>query len=327
MKIFLTISILLIFLINSCERKNTEINNENNDTNMSKYYENNDTNTIKYYEIDDTNTINYSIMFVNSPEGLNVRNDPHISGNKRGTLDYLTEVLIIDEDENTININGIDGKWLRLIISPIGGGWVFSGYLEKKQEIVIDNSKTRIKIENGFVFIDSIKMTFPIYFNFDEVSNDRKSYAIYDIDENNIIHYDEFPEVNYLNSDYVNPDLKRYDYIYKEKWDKSLLPILLYEGILPHLRKSEIFNYMKKIILDDSISIPKRYGEYDLKEIELPYGLSFQQNYSHYERATEIAGPPVSGGGYSLWYTVEDRENIYELDLGYFIYGFGKRKQ
>jgi competence protein ComGC len=326
MKIFLTISILLIFSINSCERKNTEINNESNVTNMSKYYENNDTNTIKYYEIDDTNTINYSIMFVNSQEGLDVIEDPDFSEHKRGTLDYLTEVLIVDEDENTININGIDGKWLRLIIPSIGG-WVFSGYLEKKQEIAIDNSKTRIKIENGFVFIDGIKMTFPIYFKFDNSSDDRKTYTIYDIDENNIIHYDEFPLVNYRNKDIYSSRLKSYDYIYKEKWDKYLLPILLYEGILPYLRKSEIFNYIKKIILDNSISIPYVYGEYSLDKIKLPYGLYVGRSYSNFERIREIVGSLESGGGFSLYYTVEDRENIYSLDLGSFSYTMNERKQ
>ena len=68
------------------------------------------------------------IMYVNSLEGLRVRKLPSISEEKIGTLDYLTEVKIIKEDDNIVNINGIDGKWVH-IIAPIEG-WVFNGYLE-----------------------------------------------------------------------------------------------------------------------------------------------------------------------------------------------------
>jgi hypothetical protein len=72
----------------------------------------------------------YTVMRVNSPEGLNVRNAPNINAEKINLLPNLTDVLIIDEDV-MVKIDGIDGKWVQILL-PIKG-WVFSGYLAEKQ--------------------------------------------------------------------------------------------------------------------------------------------------------------------------------------------------
>jgi len=72
----------------------------------------------------------YTVMRVNSPEGLNVRNAPDINAKKINLLPNLTDVLIIDEDV-MVKIDGIDGKWVQILL-PIKG-WVFSGYLAEKQ--------------------------------------------------------------------------------------------------------------------------------------------------------------------------------------------------
>jgi hypothetical protein len=70
-------------------------------------------------------------MYVNSSEGLRVRNLPSIDGEKIGLLDFNTEIKIISEDNISVTIDGIEGKWVK-IITPIEG-WVFSGYLENDE--------------------------------------------------------------------------------------------------------------------------------------------------------------------------------------------------
>jgi hypothetical protein len=66
-------------------------------------------------------------MYVNATDGLRVRNSPDINGEKLGLLDYLAKINITREDNNTVNIGGIDGKWV-YITEPIEG-WVFDGFL------------------------------------------------------------------------------------------------------------------------------------------------------------------------------------------------------
>jgi hypothetical protein len=77
-------------------------------------------------EIQEQKNLN-KIMYVNSPEGLRVRNLPNVNGDRIGLLDYLTEVKIVKEDNDIVSIEGIEGKWVN-IITPIEG-WVFNGYL------------------------------------------------------------------------------------------------------------------------------------------------------------------------------------------------------
>jgi hypothetical protein len=76
----------------------------------------------------DTNKyINY-IMYVNATDGLRVRNSPSSNGEQIGLLKYLTKVNITNEDNNTVNIGGVDGKWA-YITEPIEG-WIFNVFLE-----------------------------------------------------------------------------------------------------------------------------------------------------------------------------------------------------
>ncbi|MDR0289754.1 MAG: SH3 domain-containing protein, partial [Treponema sp.] len=82
-------------------------------------------------EIQEQKDLN-KIMYVNSPEGLRVRNLPSINGDRIGLLDYLTEVKIKKEDNDIVSIEGIEGKWVN-IITPIEG-WIFNGFLENEEQ-------------------------------------------------------------------------------------------------------------------------------------------------------------------------------------------------
>jgi hypothetical protein len=87
-------------------------------------------------------------MYVNAPEGLRVRNSPSIDGDRIALLDNLTEVLVIGEDENYVNIDGISGKWTFIEAGNIRG-YVFGGYLS-----------TRLAENHGMNIIDAIAITF-----------------------------------------------------------------------------------------------------------------------------------------------------------------------
>jgi hypothetical protein len=73
------------------------------------------------------------VMYVNASEGLWVRNSPDINGKKVGLLQNLTQVIITKENINTVNIGGVEGKWV-YITEPIEG-WVFDGFLKSIYDI------------------------------------------------------------------------------------------------------------------------------------------------------------------------------------------------
>jgi hypothetical protein len=66
-------------------------------------------------------------MYVNATDGLRVRNSPSSDGEILGLLEDLTKVTATKKDNNTVNIGGVDGKWV-YITEPIEG-WVFDGFL------------------------------------------------------------------------------------------------------------------------------------------------------------------------------------------------------
>jgi len=67
-------------------------------------------------------------MYVNAPDGLRVRDAPSADGEKIGLLKDFEMVRISKEEDKTVNIGGVDGKWV-YIINPIEG-WIFDGFLE-----------------------------------------------------------------------------------------------------------------------------------------------------------------------------------------------------
>jgi hypothetical protein len=88
------------------------------------------------------------IMFVNAADGLRVRNSPSSDGEKIGLLSYLSWVRITKEDNNTVNIGGVDGKYVYITYPK--EGWIFNGFLEdeehhKKRLAAIETSEGQIK--------------------------------------------------------------------------------------------------------------------------------------------------------------------------------------
>ena len=99
-------------------------------------------------------------MYVNATEGLRVRNSPSSDGEKVGLLKHNTQVIITKEDINTVNIGGVEGKWV-YITTPVEG-WVFDGFLvdfEKIKEEFIDNQQEKIEVSAG-----NISVSVPNYY-------------------------------------------------------------------------------------------------------------------------------------------------------------------
>ena len=93
-------------------------------------------------------------MYVNAQEGLRVRNMPDLNGERIGVLDFGAEVLVTKEEENTVNIAGVEGRWAFVKTDTIQG-WVFGAYLAEKIP-----AEAQIDIEESFLtgewaFIDN----------------------------------------------------------------------------------------------------------------------------------------------------------------------------
>ena len=144
--------IFLMLFLSNCTKKN-DVKNEYEKETKEISHEPNLSFSSQY-------DYKYTVMYVNTgADNLNVRNIPSIDGDKINSLKPLTEVLIIDEDVNIININGIVGKWVLVqilaasdgwtqILTPIKG-WVFSGYLEKKKINIFANGDNMEDIMAG----------------------------------------------------------------------------------------------------------------------------------------------------------------------------------
>jgi len=129
------IIIIICFLLISCNR-----NGNSQDANIK-----NNT-VIERTENVDNNYLNKK-MYVNTSSGLNVRNIPSTEGERIGILNNYTEINIIIEEDNVVNINGTNGKWV-FINSPIEG-WIFNGFLTDK--ISENISQSQNKINNLFI--------------------------------------------------------------------------------------------------------------------------------------------------------------------------------
>ncbi len=86
------------------------------------------------------NNKNIEYLYVNSPEGLRIRNKPTLSGSKIGVLYDRMKVKIISVGDET-TIDGIKSNWVQILL-PIETikskenvyGWIFGGYLTDKLE-------------------------------------------------------------------------------------------------------------------------------------------------------------------------------------------------
>jgi hypothetical protein len=137
----------IFFLLIYCKDKGlqiTEINllNEKENDQKQSIIESREINTI----IDlDRN----EIMYVNSPEGLHVRNKPNLDGERLFLLENNHEVITLKKDINNSIVDGIVGNWVYIRSnSNEAQGWVFGGYLSKERNPSANDFKKHILLNN-----------------------------------------------------------------------------------------------------------------------------------------------------------------------------------
>ena len=134
-----------IFLLISCKEKRAQINetnlNEEDNDRKQTVAESKGINTIDLYRNE--------IMYVNSLEGLRVRDKPDLDGEKLFVLERNHEVIILEKDVNNIIIDGIIGNWMYIKSnSNEAQGWVFGGYLSKEKNISVSDFEKYIILNN-----------------------------------------------------------------------------------------------------------------------------------------------------------------------------------
>ncbi|MDR0401359.1 MAG: SH3 domain-containing protein [Treponema sp.] len=135
----------IFFLLISCEEKRVQINEtsleEDNDRKQTIIESEGINTTIDLYRNE--------TMYVNSPEGLRVRDKPNLDGEKLFLLEKNHEVTVLQKDVNDINIDGIIGNWV-YIKSNVNEsqGWVFGGYLSKEKTPGINDFRKYITLNN-----------------------------------------------------------------------------------------------------------------------------------------------------------------------------------
>jgi hypothetical protein len=89
-------------------------------------------------------------MYVNSPEGLRVRNSPNINGERIFLLKDKQKVKVIEINPSVVLIDGIYGYWAQVEADEIRG-WVFTGYLTDEKEEAIINKGIRLEKVNEWI--------------------------------------------------------------------------------------------------------------------------------------------------------------------------------
>ena len=115
--------ILFILLICGCSKKNTEQIQE-----KESYQEN--------QPVVEEKTKEKEFRYVNSLEGLRIRNKPGTDGEKIGSLNNKEKVEILSETTTIETIDQIKAKWIEIKTENDITGYVFGGFLEKDLETI-----------------------------------------------------------------------------------------------------------------------------------------------------------------------------------------------
>ena len=93
-------------------------------------------------------------LYVNAKEGLRVRNEPNLTGDRIYLLSHKEPVVVVEKSIDYAVIDGIINYWY-LIQNEKTYGWVFGGYLTKSLvEIEIEELKETIPGRYNFYSID-----------------------------------------------------------------------------------------------------------------------------------------------------------------------------
>ena len=117
--------------MNNCKIVDTHIDNES-----PNVYTFND--ILNIYGVSYSNENQY---YINTPTGrmLNVRTDPSLNSDIIHMLENFSNVYIIKEESNIVNVDGVNGKWVFIVCLELNlnvwlEGWVFGGFLTPHYE-------------------------------------------------------------------------------------------------------------------------------------------------------------------------------------------------
>jgi hypothetical protein len=174
-------SLAILISVASCRPKNLSTINE------------------KTINITENKTSQTTQMFVNSPEGLRLRDKPSIDSEKILLIPDKQKVIVLEQNDEPLKIDEITGNWYLLDVNGIKG-WAFSGYLvnelitqnhaQNKEEMIEDfaiaeilNGKeytASLRDPNGVISIygkpleDTIKIINPFNFEGSTIINFRE---------------------------------------------------------------------------------------------------------------------------------------------------------
>ena len=117
-KLILIAAVFCLFLISACNKNEAPVVSAAEDNTSALDADSSDSQGLKK-------------MYVNSVNGLRVRNFPGEEGERIGVLDHFTEVSVVREEGNTVTIGGASGKWTYVETNAIQG-WVFGGFLSNQ---------------------------------------------------------------------------------------------------------------------------------------------------------------------------------------------------
>jgi hypothetical protein len=116
--------VCIIFLLVSCAKKRNDAIVQEND--VSSIHD-----EAEVLQADDESKPH--AMYVNSKDGLRVRDMPGVAGNILDVLPHKSKIVIVGKSEQEDNIDGITGCWYSMKMDELQG-WVFGGYLKETVE-------------------------------------------------------------------------------------------------------------------------------------------------------------------------------------------------
>ncbi|MEI7014628.1 SH3 domain-containing protein [Leptospira licerasiae] len=102
---------------------------------------------------------NSNVLYVNSLNGIVLREKPSVDSEKLKVINYSTPVFILEESQSEMKIAGKSGKWLKVKYAPIKypdiepvnnefTGWVFSAFLTNEADIQLALTN-KFELKNG----------------------------------------------------------------------------------------------------------------------------------------------------------------------------------
>ncbi len=93
------------------------------------------TGTVKAGKCDFSASMKCMKMTTTAKSGLRMRDDPSINGKVIATVPDNTTVILVGAADRKINLSGMEGYWMQVCWEEKSiSGWVFSGFLKKKNE-------------------------------------------------------------------------------------------------------------------------------------------------------------------------------------------------